>query len=99
MYVRLLRRLIQALNKLKSLFPDKIEEREDNRERLVDVVIRSHGVDIEVLRKHVENAELIDSGYILHLVQKGVSKGKTLMNLLGQIKNGQLSLCRYYGLW
>lgn len=82
---------LEALAKLKTLFPDAIEEREDNRYRLVDVVIRSRGVDVEELRKHLEDVELLDSGYILHLMQKGVSKGRTLMRLLSMIEYGRLS--------
>ena len=82
---------LEALAKLKTLFPDAIEEREDNRYRLVDVVIRSRGVDVEELRKHLEDVELLDSGYILHLIQKGVSKGRTLMRLLSMIEDGRLS--------
>lgn len=81
---------IEALRKLKALFPDAIEEREDNRYRLVDVVIKYGGVDPGELRKHLEDVELLDSGYILHLVQRGVSKGRTLMALLGKIGDGGL---------
>jgi hydroxymethylpyrimidine pyrophosphatase-like HAD family hydrolase len=82
---------IQALEKLKRLFPNAIEEREDNKYRLVDVVFRSHGIETEELTRHLKDAELLDSGYILHLLQKGVSKGRTLAILLGRIGDGDLS--------
>jgi len=82
---------LEALDKLRTLFPDAIEEREDNRYRLADVVLWSHGVDVNELRRHLDDAELVDSGYILHLVQKGVSKGRTLTMLLHHIADGQLS--------
>ena len=82
---------LEALEKLRTLFPDAIEEREDNRYRLADVVLWSHGVDVNELRRHLDDAELVDSGYILHLVQKGVSKGRTLTMLLHHIADGQLS--------
>lgn len=82
---------LEALGKLRTLFPDAIEEREDNRYRMVDVVLWSHGVDVNKLRRHLDDAELVDSGYILHLVQKGVSKGKTLIMLLQHIADGRLS--------
>lgn len=82
---------VEALKKLKTLFPDAIEEREDNRYRLVDVVIRCRGVDPEELRRQLEDVVLLDSGYILHLVQNGVSKGRTLMRLLGKIGDGRVS--------
>lgn len=82
---------LATLQKLKRLFPDAIAEREDNKDRLVDVVFWSRGVEIEELRRHLEDVELLDSGYILHLIQKGVSKGRTLMRLLSQIGDGQMS--------
>jgi len=82
---------IRALEKLKRVFTDAIEDREWNKHRLVDLVFRPHGVETEELRKHVEDVELLDSGYVLHLVQKGVSKGKTLMRLLGEIGDGSLT--------
>jgi hypothetical protein len=82
---------LEALEKLRTLFPDAIEEREDNRYRMVDVVLWSHGVDVNELRRHLDDAELVDSGYILHLVQKGVSKGRTLTMLLHHIADGRLS--------
>ena len=82
---------LEALEKLRTLFLDAIEEREDNRYRLIDVVLWSHGVEVNELRRHLDDAELVDSGYILHLVQKGVSKGRTLTMLLHHIADGQLS--------
>jgi phosphoglycolate phosphatase (TIGR01487 family) len=82
---------IKALERLKRLFPNAIEERADNQYRLVDVVFRSHGVQVEELTRHLEDAELLDSGYILHLMQKGVSKGGTLVRLLAEIGDGDLS--------
>ncbi len=82
---------IKALEKLKSLFPGAITEREDNKYRFVDVVFWARAVEPEELRRHLEDIELLDSGYILHLMQKGVSKGRTLMKLLPEIGNGSLS--------
>lgn len=82
---------LRDLAKLKKLFPDAITEREDNKDRLVDVVFWSQGIDTDELRKHLEGTQLLDSGYILHLVQEGVSKGKTLMTILARIGNGDLS--------
>lgn len=82
---------IKALEKLKAVFPDTIEEREDNRDRLVDVGIKASGVETGELRRHLEEVELLDSGYMLHLVQKGVSKGTTLMKLLGEIGDRSLT--------
>ena len=82
---------LEALKKLKSLYPNAINEREDNRDRLIDVVIWSHGVEVSELRRHLGQTQLLDSGYILHLMQQGISKGGTLMRLLGQVADGSLS--------
>lgn len=82
---------IKALQKLKTLFPEAIKEREDNKDRLVDIVIWSDGVAPQELRHHLDDSQLLDSGYILHLMQKGVSKGKTLMRLLDKIGDESLS--------
>lgn len=82
---------IKALEELKRLFPGAIEEREDNKYRSVDVVFRAHRVDTEELGRRLEDVELLDSGYILHAMQKGVSKGGTLMKLLPRIGDGTLS--------
>jgi len=82
---------LRALEKLKTLFPDAITEREDNKDRTVDVVMWSRGVETDELRRHLKGAQLLDSGYILHLMQKGISKGRTLMRLLGGIGDGNLS--------
>jgi phosphoglycolate phosphatase (TIGR01487 family) len=82
---------LKALEKLKTQFPNHIKERDDNRDRLVDIVFWSLGIQPEELRSHLEDAQLLDSGYILHLMQNGVSKGETLMRLLGEIGDGGLS--------
>ncbi len=81
---------LKSLETLKKLFPDAIREREDNKERHVDVVFWSLGVTPEELKKHLYGIQLLDSGYILHLLQEGVSKGRTLMQLLREIGNGNL---------
>jgi HAD superfamily hydrolase (TIGR01484 family) len=79
-----------ALEKLKELFPGSITEREDNAYRMVDLVFRSQGVSVEELRSHLDEAELLDSGYILHLMQKGISKGKTLLKVLDSMEGVKL---------
>jgi len=82
---------LEALEKLKALYPNAIEEREDNRDRLIDVVIWARGVEVAELRKHLGNTQLVDSGYILHLMQEGIGKGGTLMRLLEELSDGSLS--------
>ncbi len=73
---------LDALEKLKKLYPGAIKEREDNLERLIDVVMWSLGPELSELRKHIGDTQLLDSGYICHLMQAGISKGKTLERLL-----------------
>ena len=70
---------INALNKLKKLYPGVIREREDNAERFIDIVIWADGVSLEEIREQIKPTQLLDSGYILHLMQEGVDKGKTLV--------------------
>jgi hydroxymethylpyrimidine pyrophosphatase-like HAD family hydrolase len=80
---------LEAFEKLKTLFPGALTEKEDNMDRLVDVAFRSSGITADELRKHLDNIQLLDSGYMLHLLQKGISKGRTLIRLLEHI--GDLS--------
>ena len=78
---------IKALQRLKSLFPGAIEEREDNKDRRIDMVFWSHGLATPELEKHTQEVQLLDSGYIRHVMQKGISKGKTLRRVLGEMDN------------
>jgi len=82
---------MEALEKLKGLFPGTIKERDDNKDRYIDLVFRLLGIDIEEVRNHLEGVQLLDSGYILHLMQEGISKGTTLLRLLPDIGDGTLS--------
>lgn len=82
---------LEALERLKKLFPGTIVEREDNKDRSVDLVFRSLEATPEQLEAYLQDVEFLDSGYILHLMQKGISKGKTLINLLSRIGDGKLS--------
>jgi len=80
---------LQALEKLRTLFPGAVGEREEYQDRMVDVIIRCHGVGTEELISHLDNTQLLDSGYMLHLLQEGVSKGGTLMKLLERMEGKQ----------
>lgn len=73
---------LEALEKLEALYPGVVKERADNKDRLIDVVISSDGIKPAELRRHIGETQLLDSGYILHLMQAGISKGKTLKSLL-----------------
>ena len=76
---------IDALNKLKALYPGAIREREDNAERFIDMVIWADGVSLEEIRESIKPTQLLDSGYILHLMQEGINKGKTLVKVLDEL--------------
>ena len=76
---------LDALELLKRLYPGKIREREDNAVRLVDVVFRADGVTTDELRGHTGDVQVLDSGYILHLMPPGISKGATLRQVLDDL--------------
>ncbi|MFC1947758.1 HAD hydrolase family protein [Chloroflexota bacterium] len=77
---------IDALKKLKNLYPGALREREDNAERFIDMVIWADGVSIEEIRDCIQPTQLLDSGYILHLMQEGINKGETLVKVLDEMK-------------
>ncbi|MFA5367235.1 MAG: HAD hydrolase family protein [Dehalococcoidia bacterium] len=79
---------LRDLECLKKAYPGAIEPTEDDVDRLVDVGFKAPGVDTVELRKHIKESELLDSGYMLHLLQKGVSKGGTLKRILDRIGSG-----------
>ena len=82
---------LKDLERLKQLYPNAITPTEDDVDRKVDVGFKVQGVDTAELKKHLKESELLDSGYMLHLLQKGVSKGGTLKRILPQIGDGGLS--------
>ncbi len=73
-----------ALQKLYTLFPGAIESGEWNKTRTIDLIIMLHGVTGDEVRKHLDDCELLDSGYVFHLTPKGATKGKTLLRVLGR---------------
>jgi hydroxymethylpyrimidine pyrophosphatase-like HAD family hydrolase len=79
------RRALDALAKLKSLFGDKIVELEDNRNRLVDVTISVDGIPAAEIQNHLPGMQVMDSGYMLHLIPDGISKGNTLRMVASQL--------------
>jgi len=76
---------LEVLERLKKLFPGAIREREDNAERLVDVVFFADGVTHKELKQYLGDIQYYDSGYVLHLMQPGISKGTTLIRLLADL--------------
>ncbi len=76
---------LEAVKKLKASFPGAITELEDNTNRMVDVTIESNGVTVEELQRLVPGIQLLDSGYMVHLMPEGISKGGTLTSLLPKL--------------
>jgi hydroxymethylpyrimidine pyrophosphatase-like HAD family hydrolase len=83
---------VAALAKLKALYPGRITERWDNSERLIDNVFQAEGVPIEELRRQLHDVQVLDSRYIMHLMQKGINKGQTLLNILPRIAGGDFKV-------
>lgn len=79
-----------ALTRLKHLYPGRVTERWDNSERLIDIVFHIEGVPIEEVRRQVPEVQVLDSRYIMHLMQYGISKGRTLLNILPGIDGGRI---------
>jgi len=82
---------LRDLERLKQLFPGAVSPTEDDADRLVDVGFKVQGIEPSLLKKHLKESELLDSGYMLHLSQKGVSKGGTLKSILPGIGDGKVS--------
>jgi hydroxymethylpyrimidine pyrophosphatase-like HAD family hydrolase len=81
---------LKALTKFKADFPTAIREAFDYKDRLIDVGFFADGVPHVELLKRMEGVQLLDSGYMLHMIQNGVSKGKSLKRILGLIGDGQI---------
>lgn len=84
---------LEALAMLKAVFPGPgaIFELTENMDRLVDVTILSDGVACEEMVKHVPGIQLLDSGYMIHLMPQGISKAGTLLQLLPRVGGGMIS--------
>jgi HAD superfamily hydrolase (TIGR01484 family) len=81
---------LKTLLKYKTDFPEAIREAPDIKDRLIDVGFFADGIPHEELIKRLEGVQLLDSGYMLHLIPEDVSKGKTLKRMLGLIGDGTL---------
>lgn len=82
---------LEALKKLQKLYPGSVREREDNIDRIIDVVIFSDGIKPDEMRRHIGDVQLLDSGYIQHLMQAGINKGDTLIKLLKRLPEKRFS--------
>ena len=74
---------LKTLLKFKTDFPGAIREAPDIKDRLIDVGFYAEGIPHAELLKRLAGVQLLDSGYMLHLIPEDVSKGKTLKRILG----------------
>jgi len=74
-----------AVTRLKAVFPGQISERKDNAFRTVDVTIHTGGIPVEELKKVAPGVQIADSGYMVHVMGEGISKGGTLAKILDKI--------------
>lgn len=82
---------IEAMSKLKTLYPGQVKERWDNSQRMIDMVFQIDNVSIDELELLLPDVQILDSKYIMHLMQKGISKGTTLSKLLSLLFDGNLT--------
>jgi hydroxymethylpyrimidine pyrophosphatase-like HAD family hydrolase len=76
---------LKTLLKFKTDFPGAIREAPDIKDRLIDIGFFADGIPHAELLKRLAGVQLLDSGYMLHLIPAEVSKGKTLKRILGLI--------------
>ena len=81
---------LKILNQFKAEFKSAIREAPDFKDRLIDVGFFADDIPMENLTKHLQGVQLLDSGYMLHMIQEGVSKGKSLQRILGLIGDGTI---------
>ena len=80
-----------AVGRLKALHPGVVQELDDNADRLVDVTVSAGGLSVDDLKEHVPGIQLLDSGYMVHVMAEGIDKGRTLTRLLDRIGDPRLS--------
>jgi phosphoglycolate phosphatase len=82
---------LAAFSWLKELFPGSIRELPDNRDRQIDISFSADGIQPEEIRKYLKDVQVLDSGYMLHLLPDGISKGSTLKRLLTEFMKRHIS--------
>jgi hydroxymethylpyrimidine pyrophosphatase-like HAD family hydrolase len=81
---------LKILNQFKAEFKSAIREAPDFKDRLIDVGFFADNIPMEKLTRQLRGVQLLDSGYMLHMIQEGVSKGKSLKRILGLIGDGTI---------
>jgi HAD superfamily hydrolase (TIGR01484 family) len=88
---------LDAVEKLKVAFFGEIQERKDNIDRMVDVSINTGTISLTELKKVAPDVQISDSGYMVHVMAIGISKGYTLQRILhclnGGLKPEEVMVC------
>lgn len=71
-----------VFTKLRRLFPGHFVELPDNNDRTIDLSFSSEGINAAEIEPYLGGVQMLDSGYMLHLLPAGVTKGNTLKRLL-----------------
>jgi len=77
--------VLNVFDRLRHLFPGCICELPDNKDRLIDFSFSVEGIEVKDIIPYLEGVQVLDSGYMLHLLPAGISKGNTLKMLLVQL--------------
>ncbi|MFC1950976.1 HAD hydrolase family protein [Chloroflexota bacterium] len=74
---------LAAYAKLKLAYGKRVRGRKDNEQRLIDFVFYADNLSAEDINRYLESdVQMLDSGYIRHLMQANVSKGETLQKIV-----------------
>lgn len=87
----------QDLKRLKERFGSDIVDGDWNRERLTDKIIGYREERLSAIAADLEKTDIIETSYsyagqrVLHLVEKGISKGATLTTLIRWMEEADIS--------
>jgi len=82
--------VVNMITKLHRLFPGCVVELPDNEDRLIDLSFSLEGINVKEIIPYLENVQMLDSGYMLHLLPAGITKGNTLKRMIGKPFHGHL---------
>jgi len=78
---------LAAFARLKQAYGKRVRGREDNEQRLIDFVFYADDLSAEEINLHIDDSvQMLDSGYIRHLMQSGISKGETLQKIVSDLE-------------
>lgn len=76
----------EAMNRLTSVYGTRIQQPDDKSCRHVDIAIKRKGITVEDISKVVSDVQILDSGFMIHILNPGINKGDTLLNLISHSK-------------